>query len=435
MTIKSLYPNTFPTLDLNFARSKRLDSRITFTRASTGTFVGSNGLIQNAASNAARFDHNPTTGESLGLLVEEARTNLVTYSEQFDDAAWSKSGATITANEIAAPNGATTADKIVPSASSGRHVTNQNFTSSANVAYTLTCFAKAAEYSYLVLSTIDGSNSNGLGYIFDLSTGVASVLTVGTGFTGVTATTVRLPNGWYRCSLNWTNGTTGNIAGSFIIGTSPSNNPAIDFVYRTSSYTGDGTSGVYIWGAQLEAGSFPTSYIPTVASTVTRAADVASITGANFSSWHNQTAGTLFVNGVYIGDNNNSGDVGFLAVLDTTSNDQNFAPRPQLRGSNNTLRTWWNGSDGSTVPVQLTTALGSAARNVTHKIAAAFGGGTAGAAANGNISSTTYTASIFVPSRLKIGGQGAAYVTTCTIYRLTYYPVRLPDAQLIALTQ
>jgi len=92
MTIKSLYPSIRPTLNLDFAKTKSLDPRITFTRASTATYVGSNGLIQIAASGVARFDHNPTTGESLGLLVEPARTNLLLNS-----ATLSTQSATVTA--------------------------------------------------------------------------------------------------------------------------------------------------------------------------------------------------------------------------------------------------------------------------------------------------------------------------------------------------
>ena len=107
-----------PSLDLRFADTKSLadavtgQSLVTFTRASTGTYVGSDGLIKTAAVNEARFDHNPSTGESLGLLVEEARTNLLTYSEQFDNAAWVKSNSTVTANAGAAPNGTATADLL-----------------------------------------------------------------------------------------------------------------------------------------------------------------------------------------------------------------------------------------------------------------------------------------------------------------------------------
>jgi hypothetical protein len=113
MSIKRFFPEIRPTLDLNFAATKRLDPRIAFTRTSTGTFVGSNGLIQTAVSGAPRFDHNPTTGESLGLLVEEARTNHNTYSEQFDNAAWVKTRSSITSNTIVAPDGTLTGDKLV----------------------------------------------------------------------------------------------------------------------------------------------------------------------------------------------------------------------------------------------------------------------------------------------------------------------------------
>ena len=73
MTIKHLYPTQRPSLDLDFANSKRLDPRITFTRGSTATYVDAEGVIQSAANNEARFNHNPVTGESLGLLVEESR--------------------------------------------------------------------------------------------------------------------------------------------------------------------------------------------------------------------------------------------------------------------------------------------------------------------------------------------------------------------------
>jgi hypothetical protein len=92
------YPEVRPTLDLNFARVKALDPRITFTRASGGSYVGADGLIKYAGVNEARFDHNPTTGESLGLLVEEQRTNLLLRSEEFDNASWTAEASAITAN-------------------------------------------------------------------------------------------------------------------------------------------------------------------------------------------------------------------------------------------------------------------------------------------------------------------------------------------------
>ena len=80
MSINQNFPNVFPSVSLDFENSKTLDPRITFTRSSVGTYVGADGLIKTAAVSEARFDHNPTTGESLGLLIEEQRTNSFLYS-------------------------------------------------------------------------------------------------------------------------------------------------------------------------------------------------------------------------------------------------------------------------------------------------------------------------------------------------------------------
>ena len=99
-----------PSLDLRFADNKSLvdavtgASLVTFTRASSGTFVDSAGVIQTASTNVPRFDHNPTTGESLGLLAEEQRANLLLRSEEFDNASWTKTRSSISADSTIAPN-------------------------------------------------------------------------------------------------------------------------------------------------------------------------------------------------------------------------------------------------------------------------------------------------------------------------------------------
>ena len=99
MSVSQNFPEVRPTLNLNFARSKTLDPRITFTRASTGTYVGSDGLIKTAVADEARFDHDPETGESLGLLIEGSRTNLINYSEDFS--LWeTQQNSTISLNSI-----------------------------------------------------------------------------------------------------------------------------------------------------------------------------------------------------------------------------------------------------------------------------------------------------------------------------------------------
>jgi hypothetical protein len=226
-----------------------------------------------AASGVARFDHNPITDESLGLLIEEQRTNLFTYSEQFDNAAWTKVRSSITANTIIAPDGTLTGDKLVEdTTATNTHGVNQTFSfSTGNYAYSI--YAKAGERTFLqpFRSSI---NIDTFTQIFNLTAGTA---------TGTGATIVAVGNGWYRCSgvINVNTAHSGSIIFGLNNGT-------------TNSYTGDGYSGLFLWGAQLEAGAFPTSYIPTVASQVTRSADAASMTGANFSSFYNQAEGTLY---------------------------------------------------------------------------------------------------------------------------------------------
>jgi hypothetical protein len=267
-----------PTLDLRFADNKSLTdavtgaSLVTFTRASDGTFVDSAGVIQTAATDVPRFDHNPTTGESLGLLVEEQRTNLLLRSEEFETS-WTASEATVTANQIDAPNGTTTADLYTTSGSTGvEHYVTQVFTAASSTNYTASVYVKAGTGSafglqYRVAGAWVGGN---VLTSFNLSTQVATIDS-GT----ATASITPVGNGWFRCRITAT---------SSVAGGSPQ--------FRIA--TGDGSGTIYAWGAQLEAGAFPTSYIPTTTAAVTRSADVASIGSSAFSSWYRQDEGTVF---------------------------------------------------------------------------------------------------------------------------------------------
>jgi hypothetical protein len=259
---------------LDFLTTTSLDSRITFTRATTATFVGSNGLIQTAAINAPRFDYNPITLAAKGLLIEEQRTNILLYSEQFDNAAWTKSGSTISANATTAPDGTLTADKLQV-ANTANSQKNVNRTIGAiSTTYTDTVYAKASELNWLIINQYDGSDRR---TSFNLSNG-----TVGTTAAGTTATIEALPNGWYRCRASRVTGT-GSI--QLVINLANADNSAV--------FVGVVGQGIFLWGVQREAGAFATSYIPTVASQVTRSADVATMTGTNFSSWFNPSEGTF----------------------------------------------------------------------------------------------------------------------------------------------
>ena len=252
------YPEVRPTLDLNFARVKALDPRITFTRSSGGSYVGADGLIKLAGVNEARFDHNPVTGESLGLLVEESRSNLVTYST-YNPSWW---GNTFPANAtlstgIDAPDGSNTAVRFscTPTGSSLLRLSFPSFTPNGTTAFTCSFYARL----------ISGTTSFANILSFDLAD--------------------RIPGGNYLPFLvkdKWVRVVfTGTPSSAFVIS-------FMDLLSdNTNNYTID------YWGAQLEAGAFPTSYIPTEASTRTRAADDASITGKNFSEWYRQDEGSI----------------------------------------------------------------------------------------------------------------------------------------------
>ena len=232
-----------------------------------------------APANVPRFDFNPTTRESLGLLLEVQRVNLLTYSEQFDNAIWGKNGTTITPNATVSPDGTLNADTLVETATSGGHRVSQAFTSSAT-SYTFSVYAKAAGRSILQLFTNNTAATAGCN--FDISSG-----TPGTPSAGITPVITPVGNGWYRCSITYT---AIAVAGSQFIAMQTSISAVMN-----GTYTGDGYAGVFLWGAQLESGSFATSYIPTVASQETRSQDTASMTGANFNSWYRADAGSICI--------------------------------------------------------------------------------------------------------------------------------------------
>jgi hypothetical protein len=280
----SQLPNIRPSLLLDFANTRSLDPLVTFTRASGGTHFNAQGLLVTAGDHRPRFDHDPVTGQSLGLLVEESRTNLLLRSEEFNDAYWTKTDVTITANSTTAPDGAITAEKAVATTTNTSHQVYATNHLVQNVTLTFSMFVKAAEYSRFVLS-ISNFVNHSASIRFNLVSGTGENVTVGsTDYSNVSFSLTPVGGGWFRAVITVTKGSQNN------------NNFAIFQILdnvNAGVFAGDGTSGIFIWGAQLEAGAFPTSYVRTVDAQVTRAADVASITGSNFSGWNNAAGGTI----------------------------------------------------------------------------------------------------------------------------------------------
>jgi hypothetical protein len=283
-----LYANVpAPALELDFSAVTSLPAGITFTRATNGTYFDSSGVLQTASSGVARFDHRLESGTwvNKGLLIEEQRTNLVQRSEEFNDAYWSKTRSSITSNAITSPDGTLTADKLVEdsSASNTHEVSSTLLTFTSGVSYAATVFFKKAERTWALLAIGSLVRTAGTENRF------RQYVNLTTGATGTSESTMIVQdvgNDWFRCTLLVPGSEHSGGNGNLLIVLATGDQQAI--------YTGNGSSGIYVWGAQLEVGAFPTSYIKTTSASVTRNADVASMTSTNFSDWYNATEGTVF---------------------------------------------------------------------------------------------------------------------------------------------
>lgn len=236
------------------------------SRSTIGTFIGSNGLVQTAAINGARIQYNPLDlNAPAKLLLEAAATNLLLRSAEFNDAAWTKVNTTVTIDAIAAPTGVMTADKLVENTANGGHYIEQSPAIAAANTYTRTWFVKAAEKTTVRLEFYSTPTTSIFAHVtFNLTTGVFSGASVGGGAVQ-SFSAQQLPDGWWRVAQVITLG--GSNTSCFC-------RLALLGAGGSTVYTGDGVSGLYMWGAGLEQGSFPTSYIATTSATVTRAADV-----------------------------------------------------------------------------------------------------------------------------------------------------------------
>lgn len=203
---------------------KGFDELITFSRSSNATVTDSNGNIVYAPH------------------------NLLTFSEQFDNAAWTKVNSTVSANSAVAPDGASTADKIIPNTTSGDHVvTAGGITASSGLVYAFSVYAKADGYGFVRLSF--GGVAGGGFTFFNLTNG-----TVGNTSGMLSSAIESVGNGWYRCIVTRAAGSSAGLGGD---------------VYVTSAngqfnWSGDGTSGIFVWGAQLNVGSLQPYYPTTV---------------------------------------------------------------------------------------------------------------------------------------------------------------------------
>ena len=411
--VSTLYPAIRPSLDLDFANGQTVDPRITFTRASTATRTNARGLIEAVASGVPRIDFDPVTGACKGLLIEEQRANLLTYSEAFDNAAWVKVRATATANATTAPDGTLTAEKLVEdTTASNTHFVEQTASTVSGTSYMLSFYVKAAERTRFNLSIYTNS---AVSTSYDLGTLLAS---------NVDGAIMAVGNGWYRCTRTFVSGFTGVCYFDFYLQNAAGN----------LAYTGDGTSGLFIWGAQLEAGAFPTSYIPTAASQVTRVADVAKMEGANFSSWYRADEGSFVA--------------GFDApIIPTDTSTFNKIYSVNNGTTTNSIELFINGGwtpdrvgvavTSSSVSVFDTTgtANGYIASPIAYAVnAVAYKADSFATSWNGVAAVTDSSGAVPTVNQINLGGYLSGGQLNGHIRSLSYYPKRLTNAELVALS-
>ncbi|MDP2128183.1 MAG: hypothetical protein Q8K97_12485 [Pseudohongiella sp.] len=362
-----------------------------------------------ADANVPRLNHDPVTGRSLGLVREGAATNLLTYSEQFDNGSWVKTSLAIKANQMVAPDGSLGFDALTETAENEQHSLYEIIAALPVGTYTFSVFVSKTfignrNFCVVPFSTggVGGTGAKGVifnqqGEFVGFTTGDAepSYKVVDLGYC-------------YRVSVT---GYTTNETTVY---------PVISLRDGLAQvYTGDGVSTMYVWGAQFEAGSKATSYTKTEASTVTRAADVVEMTGDNFSSWYNPAEGTFyFETDDYDGDSSSRGWLS--AHSGTLTNSINMY---QVGGSlsldfyNETQQAVFN-------PVFS-----------RHAALAYKTNNSAGAA--GNILTDSSCLSPAGINQLIIGSTyaGNSFPLNGTIKKLAYYPMRLSNAELQVLTQ
>jgi hypothetical protein len=352
--------------------------------------------------NIPRLDY--SLGSCPNLLLEPQRTNLALRSEEFDNASWTKANVSISANTTTAPNGTLTADSIIENSALSTHVILQSVTLSATT-YTYSVYVKSISGSSRNVGIL--LNSALKGVLINPSNGSVVAYTGTTSAADITITS--FANGWFRVSVT---ATTAAITESIRIylgsGTT-----------WTGPYQGDGTSGAYIWGAQLEAGAYPTSYIPTTSASVTRNADVISLSNVYTNNLITASGGTWFVelkgNVAYKGDA--SGDGIFLQTVGNTDNFRLHSDTVSTR-----IIIFKRVSNVNTQLYTTTTN--------TTKIAIKWNGTTADIFANGVkvVSATAFTTTIMQNLATSITG-APKYINSMALF-----PTPLTDTQCIELT-
>ena len=400
--------------------------------ATTATAVNNyTPTLQTAAINSPRFDYNPTTRESLGLLLEQASTNNQLYSSNFDNAAWTKTQAPITTAADISPDGTQNAQLMVLSTTSAAHtLVSATYSDVASTTYTLSIYAKAygSTSRYITFGMTRSSNDNMYALCnFDLVGGTAGTAIFTSGYVGsATANIQPVGNGWYRCSVTYTTIAVGPYTVNMFVVASNTSVTSSTFPL----FAGNGFDGYLLWGAQNETAPSATSYIANTAGTATvRTTDAASMTGTNFSSWYNYSGGTVYVEAAS-GNPTTAASPATFSISDASNTNQiaNYflTTTSQYQASINGVAVLNTNVAFPTSPVA----------NTFYKISWYFSTAGYGISSVGQ-TATTGATSINAPAvnKLALGASSVgAYPLNGRIKKFAYYPLALTNTQIQSLS-
>jgi hypothetical protein len=401
-----------PTLDFLFEPGVT-PSLLTFTRASTATYVNGAGIIKSASTNELRHDWDPENpGIYKGILIEETRTNLCLQSEDFSTT-WVVNNCAVTANTIISPDGTLNADSILANATTSSTVCRMvqgTLAVTSGSSYATSCFFKKKDDRYIKVE--GGGAGLSFGVVFDLDTGAVGDSTGSFVSAGIQA----YPDGWYRCWVIATASSTTNT--TIYLHTLPIDSASL-------AYDITNTQGNYFWGAQFEAGTFPTSYIPTTTVAVTRSSDVATVAVSAFD--FNPLEGVFYteVSTQETGANN----TGLIGWSDGTGTNRAVIYLPQGNSVQYTgiaTSQQWALNITNTTPVD----------NEFHKLTFSYKSSDFSVVGDAGTAATASSGSV-IPgvTQVELGyAQGVSYLNG-HIKRVAYFPVALSDANLQSITR
>lgn len=376
---------------------------LTVTRASVGYAQRSDGTLVQFGNNVARITDR-------GLLVEEARTNNLLWSQDFTNAAWAKSAATVLGNQIAAPDGTVTASKISGDGTSAFHYVSQNGGTAAG--HLTAVYFKIGDARYGFVQIRDQASANGATVIADLQAGTISTPSNDGTATGAAATITAAGNGFYRIVLSCTLAASGQSNIRYGI----TNSATTVNSFSTST-------GIYAWQAdENTSATFATSPIPTTSASATRSADVISIGGLSQAAAY-----------TVLSEATATPKAATVQIVQFSAGNDNNREGLSVDSSN---RGWVFGVSGGNLNYSQTTAsLGTSQQTI--KLGGSHDGSAYHGAVNGSALTATTAAAPVGMTTLTLGSDvtSAANMLNGYLRKAVIYPRAFTDAELQAASQ